>query len=150
MKVINKLLLITTLCYSFSAIASNDNDEGEYLYKSHCASCHGANVGQMDLTKRVAPPIAAVRMHYIGDHPDETSFVNAVSQWVAHRDPSISLMRGAIRRFDIMPAVDVSEYDTRKIAAYIYSGDLEEPEGFEDHVREEHKNKKGKGKKHNY
>ncbi len=92
----------------------------------------------MDLNKRVAPPIAAVRLHYIGNYPDKASFVKAVANWVEHPDASKSMMRGAIRRFNIMPPISVAREDAEKIAAYIYQGDIEKPAGFDKHVEEVH------------
>ena len=136
---IKSMLLITSLLLSQASFASdNKHQEGEKLFKTHCAACHGADVGGMDMNKRIAPPIAAVRLHYIGNYPDETSFVQAVSGWLEKQDESKSLMRGAIRKFKIMPPITIPKEDATKIAAYIYSGDIEKPEGFEKHVEEEH------------
>jgi len=138
-KNVKPLLLITSLLLSQASFASDDKYEaGEKLFKTHCASCHGANVGGMDMNKRIAPPIAAVRLHYIGSYPDETSFVQAISGWLEKQDESKSLMRGAIRKFKIMPPLSIPKDDATKIATYIYAGDIEKPEGFEKHVEEEH------------
>jgi len=63
----------------------------------------------------VAPPIVAVRMHYIGPYPDKAAFVTAVANWVEKQDASKTLMPGAIRRFNIMPPVAVSREDAEKI-----------------------------------
>ena len=147
MKIIRPILFATTILLSQHAFADNDKHEiGEKLYQSNCAVCHG-NTGGMDMTKRIAPPIAAVRMHYISTYSDEDSFVEAVSNWVEKQDESKSMMRGAIQKFNIMPPIAISKEDAEKIAAYIYSGDIEKPEGFEKHVEEEH-GKKGMGKMH--
>ena len=147
MKLIKPVLITTSILLSSISFASNsEHEEGEKLFKTHCASCHGAEAGNMDLSKRVAPPIAAVRMHYIGPYPDESSFVEAVSSWVENQDESKTLMQGAIRRFNIMPPLTIPKEDSRKIASYIYAGDIEEPEGFKQHVEEEHGSRaKGKG-----
>ncbi len=126
------------LLLSQAAIAS-DNEEAEHLFKIYCDVCHGMT-GGMNMAKRVAPPIAAVRMHYIGRHPDKKSFIKAISGWVAKQDPGKSLMRGAIRRFNIMPPVPVSKEHAMKIADYIYEGKLQQPAGMQEHVRQQHKN----------
>ena len=145
MKNVKTLLITATLLLSHSTFASDDKHEaGEKLYKTNCAVCHGST-GGMDLNKRIAPPIAAVRLHYIDTYPDEASFVQAVSNWVEKQDESKALMRGAIQKFKIMPPLVVAKADAEKIAAYIYSGDIEKPEGFEQHVEEEH-GKMGMGK----
>jgi len=152
MKIIKPILITATLLVSQLSMANDKHEEGEKLYQTNCAVCHGS-MGGMDVAKRIAPPIAAVRMHYIESHSDEASFVQAVTAWVEKQDESKSLMRGAIRKFKIMPPVSISKEDAAKIASYIYAGDIEELEGFKEHVEEEHGKKgeghgKGHGKKH--
>lgn len=146
MKTIKTILITSTILLSQASFADDNKlEEGEKLYQTNCVSCHGI-AGGMDISKRIAPPIAAVRSHYIKNYADEASFVQAVSAWVAKQDESKSLMRGAIRKFNIMPPVNISNEDAEKIAAYIFAGELETPEGFEEHEKEEH-GKKDKGKK---
>jgi len=137
MKIIQSFLLLSFIFTSPLAQANNDVAEGGQLYKTYCSSCHGAN-GGMDMSKRVAPPIIAVRMHYIGSYPDEMSFVAAVTDWVEQPDASNSLMRGAIRKFNIMPPVSVAREDVQKIATYIYQGNIDKPTGFDKHFEEMH------------
>ena len=136
-----KQLYITMALALFSqpvlAADTNNEKEGEELYKTHCSACHGGT-GGMNMSKRLAPPIIAVRMHYIGHYPDKDSFVMVVADWLEKQDERKSLMRGAIRRFNIMPPVYVSREDAEKIAAYIYDGDLEKPAGFDEHVEKMH------------
>jgi cytochrome c len=142
MKLPKSSLLLASILVSQATLASDANTEknGEALYKTHCSSCHG-NTGGMDMHKRVAPPIVAVRMHYIGNYPDKDAFVMAVAQWVEKQDASQSLMRGAIRRFNIMPPISIAKKDAEKIAAYIYDGDIEKPAGFDQHFNEMHGSK---------
>ena len=67
------ILLFTLVFLPQVALAANDAEQGEKLYKTYCSACHGAT-GGMDMNKRVAPPIIAVRMHYIGPYPDKPAF----------------------------------------------------------------------------
>ena len=135
---ITQSFLVLTFIFAFQTVqASNDIEEGGQLYKTYCSACHGAT-GGMDMSKRVAPPVIAVRMHYIGRYPDKTSFVAAVTNWVEKQDASKTLMPGAIRKFNIMPPVSVAREDAQKIAAYIYEGDIEKPAGFDKHFEEMH------------
>ncbi|MBE9564550.1 MAG: cytochrome c [Proteobacteria bacterium] len=120
-----------------SDAAQNDIKQGEHLYKTYCSTCHGLT-GGMDMRQRIAPPIAAVRFHYIGTYPDKASFVAAITDWVGKQDENKSLMRGAIRRFNIMPPITVSKKDAEKIAHYIFAGNLDKPAGFDEHVKEMH------------
>jgi len=137
MKFTKVLTVLIVILASQAAQADNDVKKGEKLYKTYCSACHGA-AGGMDMSKRVAPPIIAVRMHYIGAYPDKKSFVAAVASWVEKQDASKTLMRGAIRNFKIMPPVQVSRKDAQKIAAYIYEGDVDKPAGFDEHFEEMH------------
>lgn len=131
------ILAISFLSQLALAADSGDEKEGEQLYKTHCSACHGIT-GGMDMSKRLAPPIVAVRMHYLGSYPDKESFVMAVTDWVENQDAGKSLMPGAIRRFNLMPPVYVSRENAEKIASYIYDGELEKPAGFDEHVQQMH------------
>jgi len=137
MKVRQVFYVFFFIVFSHIVMASEDKNIGKQLYKTHCESCHGIT-GGMNMSQRVAPPIVGVRMHYIGTYSDKESFVMAVADWVKKQDESKSLMRGAIRRFNIMPPVDINREDAEKIAAYIYAGDIEKPAGFEKHFQERH------------
>lgn len=141
MKILSLFTLTISLLLIQTANASDSQKSGQQLYKDNCASCHGMS-GGMNMNKRVAPPIIAVRMHYIGTYADKDSFVMAVADWVEKQDADNSLMRGAIRRFNIMPPISISRADAEKIAEYIYQGNIEKPEGFQQHFEERHgKNK---------
>lgn len=138
--VIKQPYLLLSFCLLTPFALANESDvdkEGEQLYKTHCSACHGST-GGMDMSKRLAPPAIAVRMHYISSYPDKDSFVMAVTDWIENQDESKSLMRGAIRRFNLMPPVYVSRQNAEKIASYIYEGELEKPAGFEEHVQKMH------------
>ncbi len=142
MNMIKPLLISTAILLSTSSFAnSNKHEEGEKLFKSICAACHGVENGGMDMNKRIAPPIAGVRKHYLDVYPDEASFISAITGWLEKQDESKSLMRGAIRHFKIMPPISVAKEDAVKIAAYIYSGDIKKPQGFDQHMREMHPEK---------
>ena len=137
-------LILLFFLLSPVSLASDSNIEGDgkELYEANCSACHGIT-GGMDMRMRVAPPIAAVRMHYIGTFPDRDSFVMAVADWVEKQDASNSLMPGAIRRFNIMPPIPISRESAEKIASFIYDGDIEKPAGFDEHVEKMHGKQKG-------
>ncbi len=141
MKIIQSFLVLALSLVSHAVQADDDVAEGGQLYKTYCSACHGTE-GGMDMSKRVAPPIIAVRMHYIGAYPDKTSFVAAVTNWVEKQDAGKTLMRGAIRKFNIMPPVSVTSDDAQKIASYIYEGNIDKPAGFDKHFEEMHGKRK--------
>jgi len=137
MKITTFVSALSLIFLSPLTIASDNNKDGMQLYVKHCISCHGTENG-MDMSKRVAPPVFAVKMHYIGTFSDKDSFVMAIADWLETRDVDNSMMRGAVRRFGVMPEVKVTRDDAEKIAAYIYEGDLENPLGFEEHYEKQH------------
>lgn len=134
-------LSLTLLSPLVTANEEASKHHAAQLFKTHCSACHGTQ-GGMDMSKRVAPPIAAVRLHYIGSYTDKMSFVDAIANWVEKPNKDNSFMRGAIRRFNIMPAISISRSDAETIAAYIYDGDIENPKGFKEHVNQMHGNQK--------
>lgn len=137
MKTLSFLLILSALLSSHAVMANDKHKQAKQLYKANCASCHGV-AGGMDMNKRVAPPIIGVRMHYISTYADKDSFVMAVADWVESPDASNSLMRGAVRKFKIMPKISISRKDVEKIAAYMYDGNIEKPEGFQKHYEMRH------------
>jgi len=133
------LTTLFILLLSQNILASDNN--GKHLFNKNCASCHGT-AGGMDMSKRKAPPVDGVRMHYIGTYADKDSFVMAIADWVEKPNADNSMMRGALRRFGLMPTIKVTRNEAEKIAAYIYDGDLEKTEGFQQHFEERHGKKK--------
>lgn len=144
---IKTILLIVSLGLSFQGLKAEERaEEGKQLFANYCAACHGVS-GGMDMSKRLAPPIIAVRMHYREFYADEHSFVKAFADWVAKPEESKTLMRGAIRRFQLMPAMPIPREDIEKIARFVFNGNIEKPEGFDQHLEEQYG--KGKGKRKN-
>ena len=138
MKITPALLSLIVFLFSQPAMAVDaDLDEGKRLYNNFCAACHGAT-GGMDMSKRLAPPIAGVRFHYISAYPEKAAFIESISGWLANQNASESLMPGAIRKFKIMPPVPVSKEDAGKIALYIYQGELDVLPGFAAHFEKMH------------
>lgn len=135
------LLFILFLSLTSTATIANTDEikKGKQLFKTHCASCHGV-AGGMDMSKRTAPPVIAVRRHYIGTYPDKFSFVNTIADWVEKPDGNKTQMRGAIHRFGLMPKIVVNRDDVEKIAAYIFEGKIDSPAGFQEHVKQMHGN----------
>jgi len=130
------------------AFASDNVIKGKQLFEQNCAACHGV-AGGMDMSKRLAPPMIAVKMHYTKHYSDKEAFTKAVVAWVANPQESNSRMKGAIRKFNLMPKVAVSAEDAEAIAAYVFEGELDKPHGFDEHFKKMHGEKK-KGGGHNH
>ena len=137
MKTARYLFLLSLTMASLTLSAQDNHAEGEQIFQTVCAACHGA-AGGMNMAERLAPPMIAVRMHYIDTYPDQDSFVAAVADWVGHQEESRSLMPGAISQFNLMPPLAIEREQAEQVAAYIFAGDLQNPEGFQEHFEAEH------------
>jgi len=146
MYVLKTVIAITVIFFAVTIFADDKKQSsGSNLFDQHCNVCHGLT-GGMNMKKRIAPPIAGVRMHYLSAHKDEHSFVNAITSWLEKPDASNSLMPGAIRHFNLMPPINVPIEDAKVIAEYIFKGDIEAPKGYKEHYQQMHGNKQGNRK----
>ena len=125
------LVSISIFCLS----TAKADEAGKQLFQQHCASCHGDPVAGQ---RRIAPPIFAVKNHYLAVHDEELTFVNAIEEWVAKPEEKNSLMKGAIRHFKLMPKIVVAEDDVTKIAEYIFSDAVGIPEAYKKHYSQNH------------
>ena len=119
-----------------TTLNTNNLTNGFKLLEQNCFSCHSPNAS---LDSRIAPPMEAIKRHYINLNTTEEGFVRDLAAFI--NDPKIenSKMPGAIKKFGLMPKMDFSEEQLRDIATYIYNTELEKPEWFEKHYQEERK-----------
>ncbi len=95
---------------------------GQAETEMRCLICHGdTQAGQ----QRLAPPMVMVKRHYQSLSQEE--FEKAVLAWVAKPDAKKSKMPGAIRRFNLMPALPMPEAELKLIAQYIHKTDFAFP-----------------------
>lgn len=109
---------------------------GFKLLEENCFSCHSPN---KSLNNRVAPPMEAIKRHYITSNTTEEDFTSDLIAFL--NDPKIetSKMPGAIKKFGLMPKMGFNEEQLQDIATYIFNTELEKPEWFEKHYQEERK-----------
>ena len=129
-----KFLISTFLIFCVNQFAFADS-EGEKLYQQHCKVCHGAPASGQ---RRIAPPMFAVKNHYLAVHDEELTFIDAINNWVANPQEQNSLMKGAIRHFKLMPKIQVPADDVSKIAEYIFSDAVVIPEAYKKHYKQRH------------
>lgn len=111
------------------------NKEHFKTMKNLCYSCHGPDA-KMEM--RMAPPMIAVKMHYLKAYPKEEDFVNAIWQIVDNPDSNKVLMKGAVRKFGLMPYLPHPEEDVKAIARYMFHNELEKPDWFAEHKKKRH------------
>lgn len=121
---------------------SKELAEGFSLLESSCFNCHSPNAGK---DSRIAPPMAAVMAHYVSE---ETSYDEFRSRFVAYiQDPSEenTRMPGAVRKFGVMPKMSFDSTSLERIAYYLYHNEIEAPDWFQEHYKEEQKRHRRKG-----
>ncbi len=126
-----KMILISWMLFFSSSAFAIEN--GSELFDTLCAICH-VKQGQ----PTIAPPVFGMVNHVRRAYPNREAFVQRIVSWVNEPNEEDALMRGAIRKFGLMPKLGYSETDVRLIAEYLYDGKTEFPEWYIKHYEEEH------------
>lgn len=105
--------------------------EGKVLMENQCYLCHNPSAAQNG--QRIGPPMVAIKAHYLESYQEREAFVNAIMAFVKSPSEDKTQMRGAVRRFGLMPAQQFPENEVRKIAEYMFDYHIEEPEWFKAH-----------------
>ena len=108
--------------------------EGKKLMETKCYLCHSPS--EPEKGKRIGPPMVGVKGHYLEEFKDKESFVNAISDFVKAPSQEKVKLKGAVKRFGVMPYQHYPEQEIRKIAEYMFEYQIEEPEWFKEHWEE--------------
>lgn len=119
-----------------------NNHPGKKLMETNCYVCHSPTASHDD---RIGPPMIAIKKHYIDDETTKEQFIADMKAWIKNPNETDAKMRGAVRRFGVMPKQAFPEETIEKIADYMYDFDIDEPEWFEDHFNEEKGKHNGNG-----
>ncbi len=103
---------------------------GKKLMETQCYVCHSPTAAMDEM---IAPPMAAIKAHYLLGNPSKGEFVQDIVSFVEYPSAEKSRMPGAINRFGIMPLQNFSENSVEQIAEYLYDYRVEEPEWFARH-----------------
>jgi|GEM_PF-670993 len=142
---ISLLLVVGGTVFAAGKNAGNKTDTaaphpGKKLYETTCLVCHahhGKKHGQKKGDhgekkaehKRLAPPMHAVKKHYIKDYPEKEEFVKAVSAWAKKPDANKAKLKHAVEKFGLMPPQNLKKKELNKIAAYIYDKEFKKGHG---------------------
>ncbi len=119
-----------------------NNHPGKKLMETNCYVCHSPTASHDD---RIAPPMVAIKKHYIDDKTTKEEFIADMKAWIKNPNEADAKMRGAVRRFGVMPMQAFPEETIEKIADYMYDFVIDQPEWFEDHFNEEKGKHNGNG-----
>lgn len=109
-------------------------DEAFRIIEQNCISCHAPRGTQ----PRVAPPLAAMKMHYMEGDPTEAEFVAAIVKFVQNPNKEDAKMIHAVEKFGLMPVMNFSPDQVSAVASYLYNTKVEDEAWFEQHIKEEH------------
>lgn len=110
---------------------------GKKLMENKCYVCHNPKRSEKRMK---APPMIAIKMHYISDGTSKEEFANSLVDWTKKPSNEKSKMPGAVKKFGLMPYQFYSEKTIREIADYMFSNQIEQPDWFQ----EQHDKMKGK------
>ncbi len=125
-----------------NAVDTVKTNPGKVLLASKCLICHSATASH---DNRLAPPMVAVKMHYISSKTTQEQFANSIWEFVQEPTIAKGKMRGAIRRFGLMPQQEFKQHEIDLIADYLYNNQLDAPGWFEEHKGQNNKSKSNKG-----
>ena len=137
------IMTLAALSLSTQLVASEQsgtetNSEAKALYENNCLACHQPHKGGKGKhseknaggdkqvqsagtrSKRLAPPMAMVKKHYLKTYPDREQFIEKVSAWVKAPDANAAMLHHAVEKFGVMPPLPIAESSRQQIAGYIY------------------------------
>lgn len=114
---------------------ASDTPKGKELLENKCYVCHHPTASEAE---RIGPPMAAIKARYLMDHQEKDDFIAALWHFVEQPTPEKAKMKGAVRRFGVMPYQTYSQEEVNEIAAFMFDYKLEEPTWFKEHWEERH------------
>ncbi|CAM4209071.1 DUF3365 domain-containing protein [Zobellia roscoffensis] len=109
---------------------------GQVILERECYLCHDPKTNMAD---RIAPPMEAIKRHYIDSTVSQKEFTEALIKWI--NDPETETKMPVVHgEFGPMPYLPSRDESLTQIADYIYNNELERPEGFDEYFKLGHTN----------
>jgi cytochrome c553 len=125
-------------------LLADQSHPGKGLLEKECYTCHNPRTAQSEM---IAPPMIAVKKHYLIKTTTRDQFVKDIMHWVKDPSEKNSRMPGALRKFGIMPYQSFPEETVLQIAEYLYDNDIDKPDWFQSHKGKGQGKGKGMGKR---
>lgn len=143
-KILALLFLIAISCQKkteefgepFKITTENDLLEGKKLMETQCYLCHNPKADENE--GRIAPPMVAVKTRYLMEYPSKENFTEAIVSFTEHPSIKNALMKGAIKKFGVMPQQVFQKNSVYKIAQYMYDYQIDAPTWFKSHWESNH------------
>lgn len=146
------LLAIFTNCKNSDKTVNNDTvalsknkgelHPGKKLMETFCYACHNPTTAH---NERIAPPMVAIKKHYITEGTTKKQFIANIQDWIKKPSEDKSKMPGAIRNYGLMPFAPYPEDTVEQIADYLFENNIDQPEWFEEHFNQERGQGMGRG-----
>lgn len=120
--------------------ADQEVHPGKKLMETQCYLCHSPSAPEKD--GRIGPPMIAIKAHYINNETTKEAFTQALWHFVEKPTVDKAKLRGAVRRFGVMPYQPFKKEDIAQIAEYLFDYQIEEPDWFKEHWENGHKRKR--------
>ena len=126
-------------------ISEDEAQEAKTLMTNLCYTCHNPETAHEN---RIAPPMIAIKMHYLRDTKTEKEFIAALWDFVEKPSQEKVKLKGAVKKYGLMPYQPYDKDDIEAIAAYMYNFKLEKPSWFDSHMKDRNQKPfKQKGKR---
>ncbi|WP_299680375.1 DUF3365 domain-containing protein [uncultured Tenacibaculum sp.] len=117
--------------------SSTTEHPGKKLLKNQCFVCHNPTISK---ESRIAPPMVAVKAHYISENTSKEKFTKDFVAFLQKPSKEKAKLKGAVNRFGVMPYQYYKKSHLEKIAEYIYDYEIQEPNWFSDHWKKRNGN----------
>jgi cytochrome c553 len=104
--------------------SESNHKSGKEFIANNCLSCHSPTA-QPD--ERLAPPLFALRKHYLEDHPEESAFVSAMLDFLRETNIEKAKMPHAVEKFGLMPQMSFPEDELKNALVYLFENEQEKP-----------------------
>lgn len=107
-----------------------DTEQAIAFMVSNCYTCHHPTAPE---DNRIAPPMIAIKRHYLDYGMNRDEFIAALVNFVRNPSAATSRMAEAVQSFGLMPEFGFPEEQVQNLAAYIFDHDIEQPDWFAEH-----------------
>lgn len=115
---------------------TEEDHPGKKLMETNCYVCHSP-IASHD--ERLAPPMVAIKKHYIDSDTSKKEFIVSIQAWIKNPNKEDAKMFGAVKRFEVMPKQSFPEETIKLIADYMYDNEIEQPKWFKEHFNKRKK-----------
>lgn len=109
--------------------------DGLAILEQNCIACHTPH--EKGMGNRIAPPLFAMKQHYLETSKKESEFVNNMTSFLLNPTIEHTKMPRAVQKFGIMPNLGMPKENYEAVATYLFRSELEKPDWFENHYQKE-------------